>query len=433
MNRRMALAVISRLAFIERTVEQDLQEFGTKEWQHILDWLDDSGLALYFLRHLRNTHSTGIVPPQVLLRLEANFLNNQVRWQRLVEEFAGINEEFRRAGIRFAVIKGLSLIPDYCPDTRLRTPSDLDFLIEEKDLHIATWVLEKLGYRTKDRSAIEVQFWRPSARLPEKSDDPYSVSTEAMVELHFRFWQETHRISLTEPLFSLDDVIPHSWQGIEFPVLDETSAFLLQVIHVFQHITSYWVKLCWLLEIGFFMSRRSPDSDFWVKVDAKLRSSPCLTEFAAVVIGLVKKVFGCPMPSIATEWIDHLRPNSKLWLDKYAEEWIIDDHSYRRAAFFRDAKLALFLHQQYLPNRETQKEVILGQLFPWKRPDNRLLFPGDAEPLPALASRPTLSTRGRFAAERVMFHAGSTLRYLCEVPRWRYRVRHTAVSLGSGS
>jgi len=424
MNRRMTRAVISRLGATECAVEQDLQQFGSEDWERTLNWLDDSGLALYFLRHLQDTRTTAIIPPQVLSRLEVSFIHNQARWERLVEEFAQINKDFQLAGIPFAVIKGLSLVPDYCPDTRLRTPSDLDFLVERKDLHIANRVLEKLGYRTKEKSDIELKFWKPGPKMPTKSDDPYSVGTEALVELHFGFWQHTHRILLREPLFLLDDVIWHSWQGLEFPVLDQTNAFLLQIIHVFQHITTCWVKLCWLLEIGFFMSRHSRDTDFWLKVDAQMRQSPSLAEFAAIVVGLVKNVFGSPIPSIATKWMDLLCSGSKLWLDKYAEDWVVDDHSYRRSAFFRRAKLSLFLHQQYLPDQKTRKKVILHQLFPCKRPDNRLLFPDD-EPARGLVS---LSTRGKFAAERIMFHAGSTLRYLCEVPRCCYRVRHRSVA-----
>jgi hypothetical protein len=421
MNRRLARAVVSCFCPFE-AAKQDLQQFGVRDWQRTLDWLDDSGLALYFLRHLQTTHTTEMIPPEVLSRIELNFIHNQARWERLTEEFARINKEFQLAGMPYAVIKGLSLVPDYCPDTRLRTPSDLDFLIEKKDLPIVSRVLEKLGYRAKNKPDIELQFWKPTPKMPTTSDDPYSVRTEALVELHFKFWEGTHRISLTEPLFSLDDVIAHSWQGVEFPVLDKTDAFLLQIIHVFQHITTYWVKLCWLLEIGFFMSQHSRDTEFWSHVEARMRQHPCLAEFAAIVVSLAKNVFGSPTPDIADDWINLLRPSSRLWLAKYAGTWVIDDHPYRRSAFFRAAKLTLFLHQQYVPDEQRQ-EVIQSHLFPWKRPDLRVSFPDGYEPARTLTA---LSARGKFAANRIMFHTGSTLRYICEVPRWRYRVRRSS-------
>jgi hypothetical protein len=422
MNRRLARAIVSRFRPFEGGTH-DFRCFGVKEWQQTLDWLDDSGLALYFLRYLQTTQTTESIPPQILLRLELNSIHNCARWERLAEEFARVNKEFQLAEMPFAVIKGLSLVPDYCPDTRLRAPSDLDFLIEREDLPIASRVLENLGYRPKNKSDIELQFWKPTPKMPTASDDPYSVGTEALIELHFRFWEGTHRISLTEPLFSLGDVVSHSWHGLQFPALDKTNAFLLQIIHVFQHITTYWVKLCWLLEIGWFMSKHLSDTEFWLKVDARMQQHHGLVEFAAIVVSLARNVFGSPTSDIADNWINHLRPGSQLWLDEYAETWAIDDHPYRRSAFFRAAKLALFLHQEYVPDQTMRKEVILNQLFPWKRPDVRVSFPTDYEPARTLTS---LSTRGKFAADRMMFHAGATLRYLCEVPRWHYRVRHSS-------
>jgi len=424
MNRDLARAVLARLRPArEPSTAKDLRQFGVGEWQQTLDWLIDSDLALYFLRHLQIANETGIIPPQTLCHLETCFKENQARWERLAEAFERITEGFQGKGIPFAVIKGLSLVPDYCGDTLLRAPSDLDFLIERKDAPLARQMLETAGYRLKRSSDIELQFWKPSPKMPTTSDNPYSVNTEPLVELHFGFLESAHRIPFGEP-FSLEHVVSHTWRGLSFPVLNDTDAFLLQIIHVFLHITTtYWMKLCWLLEIGSFTSKRSLDDDFWSKVDLRMQQFPGLTEFAGIVVSLVKTVFDSPVPKIANNWVHSLRASSRLWLDKYAETWAIDDHPYRRSGFLRPAKLSLFLRQQYIPDHQLRREVIRQELFPWKRPDQRVSFPVDYEPARNLRSR---WARGTFVVNRIKFHAGSTLRYLGEAPLWCYRVNRAS-------
>jgi Uncharacterised nucleotidyltransferase len=418
-NRALARAVIASLRISEDSAcEQHLQPFGIRDWQRTLNWLDDSGLSLYFLRHLQVTNTTAMVSPKVLAYLEVSLRNNHVRWERLAQEFARISQGFEHAGIGFAVIKGLALVPDYCPDALLRAPSDLDFLINREDMGLANSALEKAGYRVKTTSDMEVQFWKPSPKMPTTSDSPYSASTEPLVELHFGFWDDENRIPLREPIFSVDRVVSHSWQGLIFPVLNERDAFLLQVIHVFHHVTHYWLKLSWLLELGFFLSNRALDTEFWLQVDHQMEGFPGLREFAAIVVYLVKVAFGATAPEITNHWMDSLGCNSRLWLEKYAEDWLIDDHPFRRSAFLRTAKLSLFLHQQYVRGPKARNEVLRERLFPWKRPDSRS-FPSDYAPSHTLKSQ---WIRSVFVLNRLMFHAGATLRYLCEVPRWRYRV-----------
>ena len=419
MNRDLAKAILACLRPSgESSTAADLWRFGVRDWEQTLDWLVDSDLALYFLRHLQTSDETEIIPPQILHHLETCFEDNRLRWEGLADTIGRITKGFQQKGMPFAVIKGVSLVPDYCPNELLRAPSDLDFLIERKDLPPAQRVLETAGYHPKVTSGIDLKFWKPSPTMPTASDNPYSVSTEPLVELHLAFWENEHQIPLAEP-FSLDHLVSHSWRNLSFPVLDEIDAFLLQIVHVFLHIAKCWVKLCWLLEIASFMSKRSRDEDFWQKVNDRMLQFPGLTEFAGVVVSLVKIVFDSPTPKIADTWLHSLRPSSRLWLDKYAETWALDDHPFRQSGFFRSSKLALFLHQQYVPDQHLRKEVIRQRLFPWKRPDQQVSFPVDYQPARSLRSQ---WVRGAFVVNRIKYHAGSTLRYLGEAPLWWYRV-----------
>jgi hypothetical protein len=429
MKRELAEAIVANLRLSgDASNVQELRQFGLRDWKRTLRWLDDSDLTLYFLRHLQNIGSTEVLPPEVLARLEESFAQNHHRWEYLAEAFADINARFQRAGVPFAVIKGLSLVPDYCREAVLRAPSDLDYLVDKQSLPLAQRILEAAGYCLKARSDIEFKFGKPSSRMPMISDSPYSARTEPLVELHLAFWKSGNGVPLKEPEFRLAETIPHSWQGLRFPVLNQRDAFLFQVLHLFQHVLEGWVKLCWLLEMGSFLSSRSSDSNFWRKVDDRMQEIPYFAEFAAIVIGLAQSFFAAPAPALAENWTGALRSTSRLWLDNYARTWMFDEHPYIRSSFFRSAKLVLFLLEEYVPSPEMRKEVIRQRLFPWKNPE-RVAVPVALDPASVRAAR---QLQWRFVLDRIILHSGSSLRYLWELPRWR-ELKRTWPSAGHKS
>lgn len=417
MERELARAILAPLQLSANSPDvQAIRRLGPGNWRRILAWLDDSGLALYFLRSLQSKSATGVLPPQVLAHLEESLAQNRMRWESIVETLSSINDGFRQAGVRFAVIKGLSLVPDYCPDAVLRAPTDLDYLVDKQSLALAHRVLEDAGYQQQKCSDIEFKFRKRVSRMPRMSDSPYSVTTYPLVELHLRFWKHgENNVPLEEPLFSLDQTTPHECWGLRFPVLNDCDAFLFQMIHIFQHTLDGWVKLCWLFEIGSFLSKRSEDLEFWRQVDDRIQAIPCLAEFAAIVIELARTVFSAPVPDLVRSWVRCLRPSSRLWLDNYGEIFAFDDHPVSGGRFFPTGKLSLFLHQEYIPNVEIRNEMIRRRLFPWKRPA-RVAFPGEQE---RSSSAAAIRLQWRFVLNRIIFHSGSSLRYLWEVPHWR--------------
>lgn len=417
MERELARALLAPLQLSASSRNaQAIRRLGPGNWRRILTWLDDSGLALYFLRSLQNKGATGVLPQQVLAHLEGNLAQNRVRWESIVEALSCINDRFRQAGVRFAVIKGLSLVPDYCPDAVLRAPSDLDYLVDEQSLSLAQAVLEGAGYTLQQCSDIEFKYRKRISRMPRMSDSPYSATTHPLVELHLRFWKHgENNVPFAEPLFSLQETTPHECWGLRFAVLNDCDAFLFQMIHIFQHTLDGWVKLCWLFEVGSFLSERSNDSEFWRQVDHRILAVPCLAEFAAIVVELARIVFSAPLPDPLRNWVRCLRPSSRLWLDNYGEIFAFDDHPVSGGRFFPTGKLSLFLHQEYIPSAEIRNEMIRRRLFPWKRPA-RVAFPGEQE---RSSSTAALQLQWQFVLNRIIFHSGSSLRYLWEIPRWR--------------
>jgi hypothetical protein len=417
MNRELAETVVGCLGLAGNSPDPGgLRRFTAGDWQRTFRWLDRGGLTLYLLRCLHHLGATELLPPEILARFERNAAENRKRLDYITSEFASINRRFHRTGVHFAVIKGFSLVPAFCPDAVLRAPSDLDYLVDRESLPGAQRALEEAGYRLQRFSDTEFKFGRPSPRIPTPSDDPYSSETEPLVELHLALFNgKANRVLLDEPEFRLDQTIDHDWQGLRFPVLKEEDSFVLQVLHVFQHILEYWVKLCWLMEIGYFARARSFDTQFWNRVDVRLRELPCLAEFAAVVMGLVETVFAIPMPPIAAKWVEGLRPPARLWVENYGRSWVIQDHPHDTLSLFSAAKLAFFLHREFVLDPKVRKQLSRQQLFPWKRPE-QIAVPADDTAASFLTAG---SLQGKFVLQRLIFHLGSDLRYLWELPRWR--------------
>jgi hypothetical protein len=431
MNRELAEAVVGCLRLGgEGPDVTGLRHFKARDWRRTFRWLDRSGLTLYLLRRLHDLGATELLPPTIVARLEGNATENRRRLDYIANEFASINQRFQRAGVNFAVIKGFSLVPEFCPDASLRAASDLDYLVDKTSLRVAKRVLEEAGYCAQRFSDIHFAFGRPSSKIPKLSDDPYSCETKPLVELHLAFCNgNENRVLVNEPEFRLDQTVNHNWQGLRFPVLKEEDALVLQILHVFQHTLDCWVKLCWLLEIGYFLKEHPSHTQFWDRIDVRQREVPCLAEFAAIVMGLANRVFAAPMPPIAEKWMQCLRPGARVWLAHYAWTWIIRHHPYDSLDLFSTAKLPLLLHREFVPDPRVRKELTQQHLFPWKRPE-RIALPTDRTAASFLTAG---WLQWQFVLQRLMFHFGSSLRYCCEVPRWRRLNRRSAVLLSTSS
>jgi hypothetical protein len=431
MNRELAEAVVGCLRSAQEARDANgLKHFKARDWHRTFRWLDRSGLTLYLLRCLHHLGATELLPAAILTRFEGNLAANRKRLDCVTNEFASINQRFHRAGVNFAVIKGFSLVPAFCPDAALRAPSDLDYLVDRPSLPAAQRALEEAGYCLQRFSDIEFKYGKPSSRIPTVSDDPYSRETQPLVELHLAFWnRRANRILINESQFPLDQTTDHDWQGLRFPVLKEEDALVLQILHVFQHTLEGWVKLCWLLELGYLARSRCLDTQFWGRVDIRMREVPCFPEFAAIVMGLADIVFVAPMPPITPNWKESLRPAARLWLENYGRSWAIGDHPYDSLSFFSASKLSLFLHREFVPDPQVRQEITQQRLFPWKQPE-QVAVSGENTSGSSLTER---RLQRQFVLQRVIFHLGSTARYLLETPRWRQLNRCSTGLVPSGS
>ena len=420
MSRSAAGVVVKFLSFANPQPSlHALQHASKRHWNAIIQWMNDSGLAFYFLQKLKSAHATGSVPSFVLSRLESSFAANRRRTGYLSERLQFINSRFAEAGVRFAVLKGFSLVPNFCSDASLRHHGDLDYLVADESLEPACRILIQAGYLSKPcRSSQELAFYRPGRILPSRGDEQYSLDVPESVELHRDIWDgDLLRIPSLTGFVSAERAIIHESDGLAFPALDGPDAFLLQVLHAMVHIFTKWIKVASLFEIAHFLNHRAGDTEFWNAVEQRVGENSTLRELVVIVAELSAKLFAPALPDLIHIWAEQVRPAARTWVDQYAVPWALGEIPVHELRLFPTSKLSVLLHQQYrtaLQKSTDGKPAPSAWRFSW------IAF--DLKTNPSLLLDRAWWRKQRLP-RRCTYHALAYLRYLCALPRWLWLTR----------
>jgi hypothetical protein len=380
-------------------------------------WLDDAGLAFYFLRKVKHTIAANTIPAWVVASLEQSFAANRQRVSDMCHRFESLNRKFNEAGVRYAVLKGFSLVPGFCPDVHLRHQGDFDYLVDAESLSMAQRIVVEAGYSPKaSRSSQESIFVMPGTTNATRGPQQYSVRAPHAVELHLDIWDgELHRLLPMPRLFSVNRTRIQQWNGLVFPVLTDEEAFLIQVLHACHHLFTYWIRMSSLFEIGYFLNRRTFDTSLWMLVDERVGDNLMLREFVVVITELVAKLFAAPVPLLVRGWGEKIRPATRIWIENYALQCAFCVVPSYELCLLPRAKLVRFLQQQYEGVRVQRNSM----------PNRLVTFSRLSRIVSSIKENPSLLLqagwwRRQLLIRRSLFHGMAGLRYVCEIPRWRW-------------
>lgn len=394
-----------------------LRDFRQRDWKRVLPWLDDAGLPFYFLQKVKETNATDTVPTGVISSLEERFAANQQRVAGMAYRFDSLNRKFNDAGVRYVVLKGLSLIPDFCPDAHLRHQSDFDYLVDDESLSVAQEVVVEAGYRPKPSvSGQESVFLMPGKDDASRGPEQYSGGAPHTVELHLDIWDsDLHRLPSMPRLFSVHRTRTREWNGFAFPALTDEDGFLLQVLHACQHLFTYWIRMSCFLEIGFFLNQRASDTSLWNRVEQRVNGNVMLRDFVVVITELAAKLFAASIPSLIRVWGQEIRPATRVWIENYSRHCAFCVVPAHELCLLPKAKLVLFLQEQY-ESACVQKNLVRKRLVKFSRLSHMAS---------SIKDKPSLVLdagwwKSHLFIRRSLFHSLAGLRYLCEIPRWRW-------------
>ena len=378
-----------------------LQNLSEKEWWKLLNWLDISGLALYFLDRMTELQLCDMLPPGVLARLKQNLRDNVERTRGMMAESVALQQEFQKACLSYATLKGFSLCPSSAPKPELRHQFDLDFLIAEKSSPEARRILERRGYRLYAISGRSWEFKineKPVISLMDLYKDLPGRSVELHVEANTR-----DRPSL------LERIEKREFCRIDMPVLSPVDLFLGQGLHAYKHICSEFSRTAHLLEFRRHVLIRRDDDDFWDELQSTAEENPRACLRLGMVTLLITHVMGDFAPEAFTNWtVDRLPQSAKLWVKLYG----------RRAVFgnFPGNKLYLLLQRELESAGVPSKRSLRQALLPSRLPPVVIRASVD-ETLPVRIRRYRMQIH--FVFSRLRFHIVEGLRYTWESHRWR--------------
>jgi len=391
------------------SVEHACERLSTlrhREWERTYQWLDASGMALYFLDQVQTLGIEDMLPAAALGRLRQNLADNRRRSAVMLTEFISINRAFLQADVKYCNIKGFTLSPGYCPNPALRCQLDFDFLVDGNQLELCRHILAEAGYVLTAATKTVWEFKAGSSELT-RIEDHYKPRPQRAVELHF----SCSATASEEPSCDerLDRLAQRTWDDHSFPTLSASDQFVGQTLHLFSHLRSSYTRLSWLLEYKRYVSARYEDQLFWE--DVRRRSDTHRQAFLA--IGLATKistqVLGGSAPAQLNEWtLDRLPAPIRLWADCYGRKAVL--------AGFPGTKLYLLLEDELARNDNLWRKKKLSKLLPLHRVP-RITCSGPNE-----SRRTRLRKKfyqARFTLFRLRFHIVEGLRFVTEAWRWR--------------
>lgn len=379
---------------------------SARQWQHLLHWLDISGLALYFLDSVLEHNLREMLPAKVLARLRQNLAENTERTTAMFAEFTAIRDSFVSAGLSWATLKGISLCPQSVPKLELRSQLDLDFLVAKKDAGHARRILEDRGYRLHAISGISWEFKLGQPRRASLKD-LYKAVPFRTAELHLENVgpNQPSLLARTETARSRD---------VSFPVLSPVDLFLGQAVHLYKHVCGDFWRAAHLIEFRRHVIARYGDDAFWSELYSLASENRRAVLGLGVVTLLATLATGEFAPPALTSWtVDSLPPTVRLWVETYGWRSTLGN--------FPGTKLYLLLQREAELSGVPAKRSIRQSLLP-----SGLFPPAIAVATPNETSAERLGRhfmQFRFVLLRLRFHVVEGLRYLFASLRWRHRVR----------
>lgn len=187
-----------------------------------------------------------IVPKEIIQEFEIEYRQNTFMMLKLSAEIDLINRLFSEEAIKVLFLKGPVIAHDLYGDISLRTSSDLDFLIQIKDLQRAEKILMEMGYIKNDyiKSVLNDWKWRHH---------------------HFAFYHPQKRIKLEihwrlNPGPNAEQSFNELWKRKRNSNLTNTNVFYLGKEDLFVFLISHgsrhgWSRLRWLLDIHYLLHK----------------------------------------------------------------------------------------------------------------------------------------------------------------------------------
>ena len=236
----------ARAKLDEREVHQLSKLLSSSlNWERLLTLAQHHGVTPLLFKHFLQTPHFPHVPSEVKKILKQFFRKHVLFSQMLSKELGRLVQSFETEKIPVIPIKGPSLAVMAYGALELRTFSDLDILMKNRDIPRARALLLDQGYRdlTKSQKTTDiVSTEQTSCRYHTFVDKTGMIGLDIQSKIeggqfsfqidHEEFWKDLHKVIVS---------------GNSVPSLPETKVLLVLCIHGSKHL---WCHLKWVCDVA---------------------------------------------------------------------------------------------------------------------------------------------------------------------------------------
>lgn len=267
------------------------------DWEHLLALADRHG-TLPLLYWNLNALCPEALPEATLARLRAFFQANARRNLFLTGELVALLRLLEAAGITAVPFKGPVLAASVYGNLALRQFSDLDILVQERDVPRATELLVSQGYRS----------WAGEARPAHQRERKFTHDGKGVaVDLHWGFTNRHIPFALDlERLW--ERLEPIALAGATLHTLAPEDLLLVLCVHGSKHAIP-WEGLNWIGDVAELFAAR-PELD-WGRVTEQARQLGS-QRMLHLGLRLARDLLDAPLSAAIQEKVEADRPAAAL-------------------------------------------------------------------------------------------------------------------------
>ena len=296
LNKNLLILNCVRTSLRGTLSRNDIRElFGkTVEWDKVLNDAQTRGIGPLFYHILKEADVDGLLPRQVMSKLQMAYYSAFTRSILYYRELSDILSSFQDGGVQAIILKGAALAETLYPDINLRPFDDIDLLIREQDLPKAESELQHLGYEKyvkEFRRGYGREFDKYSAYLKR----PECVTV--YVDLHTRLFPSTHAQKRGFNGF---------WDRAILTQIGENSGLVLSaedtVLHLCAHIFKHGfpIRLLWLYDLALMILKHG-ESLNWKSMEERAGILG-IYRIVGFVLSQVRQTFDISLPRGAVSW-----------------------------------------------------------------------------------------------------------------------------------
>ena len=329
-----------------------------KDWQNLVALAHQHGVFPLFYHSLR-LHASSLIPSKIMAKLKAHNMAIVQRNMLMNTELIHIMKLLEENNIDALAFKGPTLSQMAYGDITLRQYSDLDILVDKKNIATIEILLKKEKY---ERSiALTPQLEKFGLRFLHDLG-LYHPQKSILIEIHWSLLDDDFPIQINLEKFCKERQ-EVKLNGHSIPTFSNENLFLYLCIHGSKHL---WERVEWVKDLDLFIRNEEINwEDLMVK--AKKSGFDTMLYFG---LSLTVQLFNTPLPKRITKII--LEKKELEFLQNYVfQNWIFPKNIFQTITamlkLFPNFKEKIFyLHKSiFTPSRNEYQFIDLPKGFYW--------------------------------------------------------------------